>query len=344
MPTTTLLVLGALTLSLLLIPLAERAAHRTGILAYPRSRDMHSRPVPLLGGAAIYLGAVIALLLFGDRAFVPEFLAILSGASLASLFGLIDDRYRLPAWLKLLGQLAAAVLTVAAGTRIQLFPLDWVNWLIAVFWILAVTNAFNLIDNMDGLSAGVAAIGAAFFVVLAAMNEPRQLLVGAMAAALIGACLGFLRYNLNPATIFMGDAGSLFLGFMMAALAIKLRFPANTALVTWMVPVCVLALPLFDTTLVVISRLRRGLNPLTTPGRDHLSHRLHALGLTRREAVLVCYLLSGAGGLIGVYITQARPVEAYAALAVLVIALGTALIWLERVCPRGMVDSPAAAD
>ncbi|PJF45564.1 MAG: undecaprenyl/decaprenyl-phosphate alpha-N-acetylglucosaminyl 1-phosphate transferase, partial [Candidatus Thermofonsia Clade 3 bacterium] len=135
---------------------------------------------------------------------------------------------------------------------------------------------------------GVAMIAAIFFTLLAAMSG--QYLVGALAAALVGACAGFLIYNWNPAHIFMGDAGSLFLGFMLAAVAIKLRFPSNSVTVTWMIPVLVLGLPIFDTTLVFISRLRRGKNPLTTPGKDHISHRLAYLLGSRREAVLVCYL------------------------------------------------------
>jgi hypothetical protein len=156
-----------------------------------------------------------------------------------------------------------------------------------------------------------------------------------MAAALIGACIGFLRYNLNPATIFMGDTGSLFLGFVLAALGIKLRFPNNVPWTTWLVPVCVLALPIFDTTLVFVSRLLRGQNPLTTPGKDHLSHRLVALGLTRREAVLTCYLLGGACGMVAIYIAQSRFPNGYAAAGLLLLAGIVAIIWLERHCPAG---------
>jgi UDP-GlcNAc:undecaprenyl-phosphate GlcNAc-1-phosphate transferase len=169
--------------------------------------------------------------------------------------------------------------------------------------VVAITNAFNLLDNMDGLSGGIAMIASTFFLLLAAMSE--QYLVGALAAALAGACAGFLFYNWNPAHIFMGDAGSLFIGFLLAAVAVKLRFPANSYVVTWMIPLLVLALPIFDTTLVFISRLRRGKNPLTTPGKDHVSHRLaHLLG-SRREAVLVCYLIGGAVGLAAVYVSVA---------------------------------------
>jgi UDP-GlcNAc:undecaprenyl-phosphate GlcNAc-1-phosphate transferase len=167
----------------------------------------------------------------------------------------------------------------------------------------------NLLDNMDGLSGGVGATAAIFFLLLAVMND--QYLVGALSAALVGACLGFLVYNFNPASIFMGDAGSLFLGFILAAVGIKLRFPEGLEIVTWMVPVLILGLPLFDTTLVIISRLRRGFNPLTTPGKDHVSHRLVAMGYTRREAVLIAYLICAGLGVVALFVTEASIVEGY---------------------------------
>ncbi|MFN3929404.1 MAG: MraY family glycosyltransferase [Thermoflexus sp.] len=135
--------------------------------------------------------------------------------------------------------------------------------------------------------------------------------MGALSAAVLGSCIGFLRYNFNPASIFMGDAGSMFLGFLMAVLGIKLRFPHNVAFVTWMVPVLVLGIPIFDTVLVIISRLRRGLNPLTSPGKDHLSHRLVRAGMTHREAVLVLYLAQAALGALALFIAMAGAVESY---------------------------------
>jgi UDP-GlcNAc:undecaprenyl-phosphate/decaprenyl-phosphate GlcNAc-1-phosphate transferase len=336
-----LIALAALLFSVLATPLARRAALRIGVVATPRARDLHLAPVPLLGGAAIYAGFVLALLLLGDRAYIRELIAILLGATLVSLLGLADDRWGLSAPAKLVGQLLAGLILLLGGTQVQLFATPWLNWALTLLWVMVITNAINFIDNMDGLSGGVTSIAAAFFLLLAAMNEPRQVLVGAMSAALLGACIGFLRYNLNPATIFMGDTGSLFIGFILAALAIKLRFLGNLNLITWMVPLCVLALPLFDTALVFVARLRRGVNPFTTAGKDHLSHRLHALGLTRREAVLTCYLLAGACGLVGVYLTQARLGEAYIVAATLVATGIAGIIWLERVCPSGNVERKA---
>lgn len=334
-----LILVAALTFSILATPLARRAALRVGVVAVPRSRDVHVAPVPLLGGAAIYGAFVLALLILGDQRHIRELVGILLGATLISLFGLADDRWGLSAPLKLLGQGLAGTVLLLGGTQVQLFDAPVMNWAITLFWVVGITNALNLLDNMDGLSGGTATIAAAFFLLLSAMNEPRQVLVGAMSAALIGACLGFLRYNLNPATIFMGDTGSLFIGFVLAALAIKLRFLSNTPAVTWMVPVCVLGLPIFDTALVFVSRLRRGRNPLTTPGKDHLSHRLNALGLSKREAVLTCLLIAGACGLAGVYLTQARLSEAYLVAGALLCAGAAGIWWLERACPAGV---PAA--
>lgn len=331
-----LILLASLTFSILATPLARRAALRAGVVSVPRSRDIHVQPVPLLGGAAIYAGFVAALLIFGDRFYIRELVAILLGATLISLFGLVDDRWGMRASLKMLGQALAAGVLLLGGVQVQLFELAPLNWALTLVWVVGITNALNFLDNMDGLSGGVATVAAAFFLLLAAMNEPRQVLVGAMAAALIGACAGFLRYNLNPATIFMGDTGSLFIGFVLAALAIKLRFPSNIPLVTWLVPVCVLAVPIFDTCLVVVARLRRGVNPLTTAGKDHLSHRLHALGMTKREAVLTCYLLAGTCGMVGVYMTQARPLEAYVVAGAMALAGVAGIVWLERVCPSGV--------
>ncbi len=332
-----------LTFSIVSTPIARWAALRLGIVAIPRSRDIHIAPVPLLGGAAIYsafmiglLGFIAVLLFLEEFAYIRELAGILSGATLIALVGLIDDRRGLNAGIKMVGQGLAGIILLISGIQIQLFAQPMLNAILTLIWVIGIVNALNFLDNMDGLSGGIATIASAFFLLLAAMNEPRQVLVGALAAALMGACIGFLRYNLSSVPIFMGDAGSMLIGFILAALAIKLRFLANVTLVTWMIPVCVLAVPLFDTTLVCVSRLRRGVNPFTTAGKDHLSHRMVALGMTRREAVLTCYLLTGASGMIGVYLTQARLYEAYVVAGCLMFGLIIALIWLEHHCPAGI--------
>ncbi|MCL4830989.1 MAG: undecaprenyl/decaprenyl-phosphate alpha-N-acetylglucosaminyl 1-phosphate transferase [Caldilineaceae bacterium] len=307
-------------------PVARWAALRLGIIDQPAARKIHMAPVPLLGGAAIYAAFILALFFFGDLFYVNEVVAIFIGASLCSLVGVLDDKKGLGSYTKLAVQALAAGVLIFGGVQVRLFG-NWLDIAITLFWVVGITNAFNLLDNMDGLSGGIAMIAAVFFTLFAALSD--QYLVGILAAALAGACAGFLVYNWNPAHIFMGDTGSLFLGFLLAAVGIKLRFPSNSVAVTWLIPVLVLGLPIFDTTLVFISRLRRGLNPLTAAGKDHLSHRLARLTGSRREAVLICYLISGAIGLAAVFLTQAVLSEA------IVIGLGLFLLgvsavwWLE---------------
>jgi UDP-GlcNAc:undecaprenyl-phosphate GlcNAc-1-phosphate transferase len=330
MTTTFLLIFAsALVMAAGATPMARRLALRLGVIDRPNARKLHVNPIPLLGGVAIYGAFIAALLLFGNRFRLQELLSILVGASLMSFLGLWDDRRSLSPLLKLGGQILAASILIFTGVRIGTFPWEWVNILVTLGWVVVITNAMNLLDNMDGLSSGVGATAALYFLLLAAMND--QYLVGALSAGLVGACLGFLVYNFNPASIFMGDAGSLFLGFILAAVGIKLRFPEGLEIVTWMVPVTVLGLPLFDTALVIISRLRRGFNPLTTPGKDHLSHRLVALGYTRREAVLICYLICAGLGVVALFITQATVVEGYVVGGIVALAALVALWRLERV-------------
>ena len=310
-------------------PVARRIALRLGIIDQPNARKLHVDPIPLLGGLAIYGAFIAAVLLFGNRFRLNELVSILVGASLMSFLGVWDDRRGLSPFLKLVGQFMAASILVLSGVRIGTFPWEPLNIAVTLGWVVVITNAMNLLDNMDGLSGGVGATAAIFFLLLAAMND--QYLVGALSAALVGACLGFLVYNFNPATIFMGDAGSLFLGFILAAVGIKLRFPEGLQIVTWMVPVLIMGLPLFDTALVIVSRLRRGFNPLTTPGKDHVSHRLVAMGYTRREAVLICYLICAGLGVVALYITQASVPEGYIIGGIVALVAAASLWRLEQV-------------
>jgi UDP-GlcNAc:undecaprenyl-phosphate GlcNAc-1-phosphate transferase len=323
-----LVFLTALLLAVWGTPVARWAAPRLGFIDLPSARRVHQRPTPRLGGMAVYLAAIAALLVFGERFNIHQAVGILLGATLVSLFGLWDDRRSLSPALKSLGQFGAAAILLLTGVQVHVFPYQWLNVVVTVVWIVGLTNAFNLLDNMDGLSGGVGAVASAFFLLLAAMNG--QYLVGALSAALLGACIGFLVYNLNPASIFIGDAGAFFLGFMLAAVGIKLRFPENVAIVTWMVPVLILGLPIFDTTLVFFSRLRRGLNPFNTPGKDHTSHRLVNMGFTQREAVLILHLICGALGLVAVFVTQATILEGYVVGGAVALTGVLALIALER--------------
>jgi UDP-GlcNAc:undecaprenyl-phosphate GlcNAc-1-phosphate transferase len=321
-----LIAVMALVMAVAATPVMRNVALRTGTVDKPAARKIHVNPVPLLGGAAIYVAFALVLIFFGDRSYVNEIVGIFVGASLMSLMGVIDDRMGLGSYVKLVGQLLAAGLLVYTGVQIRLFG-GWVDVALTMVWVVGITNAMNLLDNMDGLCGGIAMIAAVFFTLLATLSD--QYFVGSLAAALAGACAGFLFYNWNPAHIFMGDAGSLFLGFLLSAVAIKLRFPSNYTAVTWMIPLFVLAVPLFDTTLVFISRLRRGKNPLTTPGKDHVSHRLSFLLGSRREAVLVLYLVAGATGLVAVFLSDATLSEAQILASLVVAGLAFCLWWLE---------------
>jgi UDP-GlcNAc:undecaprenyl-phosphate GlcNAc-1-phosphate transferase len=324
---------AALVVATLATPLMRRLALRYRILDQPAHRKLHAEPIPLLGGLAIFAGVLAGMVIYRQRAELVELGVILVGATWISLWGLWDDRAGLTALTKLAAQMLAAVALILAGVHVSLPIPEWADLLLSFLWIVGVTNAFNLLDNMDGLSAGIGAVASAYFLLLAALNG--QYLVGALAAAVLGACLGFVFHNFNPATIFMGDSGSLFLGFTLAVVGIKLRFPEHSNTVTWMVPVLVLAVPLFDTALVVISRLRRGMNPLTTPGRDHLSHRLVQLGWSRREAVLLLFLVSCASGGVAIFVSVAQFATAYGVATMVLAAAIWSVAWLERHSPPG---------
>lgn len=316
----------ALTITGMSTPWVRRAAIWFGFVDAPAQRKLHGTPMPLLGGVAIFAGAIIAVLIFANR--LPrEVTAVLVASGVVALTGLIDDRYQLPAGFKLGGQLLGFIILAYWGVRVRLpLPL-WLNYAITFVWLAGISNAINFLDNMDGLSAGVSGVAAAFILLMGLQNG--QFLVSALAAAVLGACLGFLRYNFKPAQIFMGDVGALFLGFLLAVLGLQLRFPANSKFVTWMVPVFILGLPIFDTTLVTISRLRRGVSP-NTAGKDHTSHRLVALGFSQREAVLLLYLAAGMLGLIALFITEASLMEGYLMGAAVTLIALYAIYWLEK--------------
>ncbi len=310
MSTYIIVFVGVLTLAIVGTPLARKLGLRLKTIDQPDPRrKVHTVPTPRLGGVAIFLSTLIVTLLLGEQYNINQLTSTLIGATLMSFMGLWDDRFSLHAGVKLVGQGIALALLLFSGVAISVLPHPILNVAATALWVIGITNAFNLLDNMDGLSGGVAAIAAAHFALICAFTG--QYLVGALAVAVMAACIGFLVYNWNPATIFMGDSGALFLGFVLASIGIKVRFPDNTPAVTWMIPILVLAVPIFDTTLVTISRLKRGLNPLTTPGVDHTSHRLTYAGLTRREAVLVLYVAAFVAGLVALFVTRASLWEGY---------------------------------
>jgi UDP-GlcNAc:undecaprenyl-phosphate GlcNAc-1-phosphate transferase len=272
---------------------------------------------------------LISVLFTNSRTVLEEGTTVLIGATLLLVVGIIDDQRGMSPRTKLFAQASAAVLLVIGGAGVEFFPIAWLNLIATILWVAAICNAMNLLDNMDGLSAGVAAIACAFFTVLALWHG--QIWVSIVAAVLLGATLGFLRFNWNPATIFMGDAGSLLLGFLLAVLALKLRFPDVDPRRTWPIPLLILAVPIFDTTVVTISRLQRRV-PITSGGRDHVSHRLVRLGLSVRQAVATIYLaaaLCGAAA-IAVLLLPSLP-YVYGLVALIGMAGLATLLLLERV-------------
>jgi UDP-GlcNAc:undecaprenyl-phosphate GlcNAc-1-phosphate transferase len=320
---------GVLVLAVLGTPVARKIGVRLNAMDQPDARrKVHEVPTPRLGGLAILTSTLIVTLVLGGRYNLDQLLGILVGAALVSFVGFWDDRFTLSPGVKFLGQLVAVGVLLATGVRVTTLPWEALDYLVTVVWMVGITNALNFLDNMDGLSGGIAAIAAAHFALMCAFSG--QYLVGALAVAVMAACIGFLVYNWNPATIFMGDSGSLFLGFTLAAIGIKLRFPDNVPFVTWMIPILVLGLPIFDTTLVFISRLRRRLNPMTTPGTDHSSHRLTYAGMSRREAVFLLYIVAFLLGMVALFVTQASLLEGYLMGSVVVFAGLYALWRLER--------------
>ncbi|NQW68466.1 MAG: undecaprenyl/decaprenyl-phosphate alpha-N-acetylglucosaminyl 1-phosphate transferase, partial [Acidimicrobiaceae bacterium] len=240
------------------------------------------------------------LLTRGDG-LVRELAVVLGLALLFSAMGLIDDVRGLSPWLRFVVGLGIAVTLVWYGIALQSPLPDWADTVISVVWILGMTNAFNLLDNIDGLAAGTAAVASGAFFFIAVLND--QQYSALLAIGLAGAMLGFLRSNFSPATIYMGDAGSLFIGFMMAYLGLKMRTNV-TEIPQLFAPVLVLGVAVLDTTVVVVSRLRRGLSPFTG-GQDHLSHRFLRLGLSVRRSVTVLLVASLALGVLSVGLSDA---------------------------------------
>jgi UDP-GlcNAc:undecaprenyl-phosphate GlcNAc-1-phosphate transferase len=325
------IIITAGLLAFIATPLTRILARRVGLVDQPGLRKAHRVPVPLMGGLAMYAALILAFVAFGNRTWWYEGIGILGGATLLFFTGLWDDRYGMPVWLKLGAQFVAAACLVAVGVQVRLFGVWWLDLPITLVWVVGITNAVNLMDNMDGLAAGVSAVAAAFLFALAALEG--QGLVATLAAALFGAAVGFLFYNFAPAISFMGDAGALVLGFMLAALGIKIKFEHFPLASTWMAPIVVLGVLIFDTALVTVSRVRRGRSPFQG-GSDHTSHRLVQLGLSHARAVLTIYVAAAVLGALAISLTRAQPLTANLSLAGVVLVGAVLLFVFERVEPR----------
>jgi UDP-GlcNAc:undecaprenyl-phosphate GlcNAc-1-phosphate transferase len=323
------------TLSLT-VPVRSLALHY-GLVDHPGPRKVHLKPIPLMGGIAIYLGFILSILVTLHNVSRQQVVSIVIGATLVAAVGFLDDRGLLHHQVKLfVGMPLAALILIASGIRAQFFSQFFsgttgaiLDVCFTIFWVVGITAAFSILDHMDGLCAGVAAVAAAFFTLAAILNG--QTIVRTLGAAVLGAALGFLRWNFNPAKIFMGDGGAMLLGFLMAALGLKVRLEGAAFPVDWLVPILILGVPIFDTSLVSISRARRGLLPFTSPGKDHTAHRLSNLGLGHRGGVLALYCLGAGFGSLALLVPHLSPQSAYWLAGILVAAGLGAVFLLESV-------------
>ena len=339
--------LGATMFSLLLVPTVREFARSRQIHDNPGGHKSHRSPVPYLGGVAMALSFSAAMvvgvavwrsarlengdlnlalgnLITQGDGLVRELVVMLGVALLFSLMGLVDDLRGLSPWLRFFVGLGLATSVVLFGISLNSPLPAWADGVISVVWILGMTNAFNLLDNIDGLAAGTAAVASGAFFFIAVINE--QQFSALLAIGLAGAMLGFLRSNFHPASIYMGDAGSLFIGFMMAYLGLKMRTTV-TEIPQLFAPVVVLGVAVLDTTVVVVSRVRRGVSPFTG-GQDHLSHRFLRLGLSVRRSVTSLLVASVALGVLAVGLSEAPAGVGYWILAAAVVSGGMATIVL----------------
>ena len=330
--------LAAALVALISTPVVRSLAFRVGAVDVPKdSRRMHNHPIPRMGGLGIYLGFILSVLLF--LPLTPELRGMLLGSTIIAVLGIFDDIYALPALPKFFIQIGAALVAVLGGNRIvflsnpnifsrePFWELGWLSIPITVLWIVGITNAVNLIDGLDGLACGVSTISSMTLLVIALIvAEPD---VAILMAALSGACLGFLPFNLNPAKIFMGDTGSTFLGFILAVVSIQGLFKFY-AIISFAVPFLMLGLPIFDTCFAILRRVSRGQSPMQ-PDRGHIHHRLIDMGFTQKQAVAVLYIISAILGLSAVVLTTIGVVRAMLFLIALCVAGAVAgKLYLDR--------------
>ncbi|MGE5243994.1 MAG: hypothetical protein ACM3SQ_07180 [Betaproteobacteria bacterium] len=320
----------ALGLSLVLTPLCRALAHGLGYVARPQEDRWHKKPTALFGGVAIVVATLVVAVAGGGL--TVDLWELVACGVLIAAFGLVDDVMALKASTKLIAQVIAASALLFFG-----FRLEWTRSLVGdamltVFWIVGVTNALNLLDNMDGLCGGITLIAGAFLL-MGLARQPGAVPAGLYLAALLGATAGFLVYNVHPASIFMGDAGSLFLGFNLAALTLIGRAAnhgRSGVLSVVAAPVLLLLIPIFDTTLVTTARLMSGRRP-SQGGRDHSSHRLVALGLSEPRAVATLWMLAAAGGATSLLLERHDQSWSVIVLLTFVIAMIIFAVYLARI-------------
>ena len=316
-------------LSYFFTPPVKRFAHTVGAIDVPKDgRRMHKEPIPRLGGLAIFGGFLASILIFGELD--QTMLCVLLGASMIVALGIFDDVLALGAKLKFVVQIVAAAIPVCVGDlQIKLFtnlnpfsdtPYFHLGILaipITIIWIVGITNAVNLIDGLDGLAVGVSSIAAITMLAVALLTG--NMTIAVTMAALTGACIGFMPYNLNPAKIFMGDTGSTFLGYMLATVSIMGLFKFY-AVISFAVPFLILGLPIFDTANAIIRRVAEGRSPMS-PDRGHVHHKLIDMGFNQKQAVAILYAISATLGLTAVVLTSSGEVKAIVLLLAVLAAI-----------------------
>lgn len=314
----------AMSVSYFITPLIKKIALYTGYVDKPANHKAHKKVTPLLGGMAISSAFYTSVIIFCP--FTEPVKGILIAGFLLQIVGLIDDKYGMEPKSKLFWQATAAAILISYGVKIEIIEARWLSTPLTIFWIIGITNAMNLLDNMDGLTAGVTAICSIilFFISGFTLNPAMAVL----SLALAGASLGFLRHNFPPAKIFMGDCGSLFIGFILASLAILGTWrDAATLVVSLGIPILVLGVPIFDTTLVTITRLLNG-KPVSQGGKDHSSHRLMNIGLSPKQVALTIYFAALVLGSSAIYMLESTPTRMifiFIAIIVMAFAIGVRL-------------------
>lgn len=293
-------------------PLVVRIARKASAMDYPSWRKIHIAPTPRWGGMAVYLGIVVSLLLTSMH-YMPNLKALLIGSTLVLIVGLLDDLVTVQATVKLLVQLVACIFLIADGVHVTFLPDTWWGiggeWMITVVWIVGITNAINFLDGMDGLVPGLVAGTSLIYFVLSLLIESPMLAYCSM--ALFGSSICFLSFNVKPARIFLGDSGSNFLGFFLAALSIHGGWSKGEPLVSFFIPILILSVPIYDMIFTTVARIAAGKvtsfkSWLEFTGRDHIHHRFEALGLTRGWIVIMICALNMAIGLGAITLFEAR--------------------------------------
>jgi len=318
----------ATLITLFITPFSIKVARRFQLVDHPNSapHKIHLYPVPKGGGIAIAI--VVFSLAYSNSEFQSQdVLAILFASVIILVFGVWDDIQGLSASWKLIGQILAAVVLIRQGIYIQMFGHPIPNIVITLFWITGITNAFNLVDSMDGLAVGLAAIASTFF--LFVTIDAAQLHLTYVSAILLGSCIGIFYYNTTPARTFLGDSGAQFLGFMLATLAMAYTPPGLPQPSSWFVPILLLGVPIFDTTLVVISRLKRGA-PIYKAGQDHVYHQLIRLGMSSARAVTTMHVAALLIGCLAFIALPLPPLQANILFGLAVLCGLIALIILQK--------------